>query len=648
MNNKQKICLALCGKKECPTVIDTCDGKKAYICEKKKKSFLDSLNEMQINYIVSNINDNIFLKACPGSGKTEVLGVKCAYENVLWDKKSQGYAILTFTNSAEDEIRERIEGYLGEKLIYPHFLGTFTSWVHGYIANPFLYKITGYKGDADKDKSIRLIESSSKSDFLNAFSSHYGYVELGNIKAHEFFRDFKNDEFIYCGDRNRDGKAILQNLIKINDWREKDLEELKKRFWEKGYYIYEDIEYLIYLLLEENEKLTKLLAKRFPVIFVDECQDLSYVQLEIMRLLIEKGCKVHLIGDLDQSIYAFRDIDPLDTISFIDELKFKELKLDINYRSCQGIVDASTYIINKGSKIQGSNESKLEKPLIAILYKKDKEFDAVKKFKQMVEDNRLEIKNSRIIVRNNGLGNKLRGIKNQSQSSNLLEDIAKAIYLFKSSNEITDFKRGFILLAKSVQKMYFKTDEHLNSTYFYRPVRIENSEWKSLIASIKNILIANNDICDFSKTWTLWKRSLKNTMEKSLSSIVTLPCNEFDLGSIRSGNANKTLNEILFREVENISEVRIETIHGCKGMSLDAVLCFSSYQATKETESGAYWRQWFDRSIVNEKNRLAYVAFSRAKYLLALAIPKPSTFTVADSELLIDSGFEVIDLEKTV
>lgn len=647
-NNKQKVCLVLCKRKECPTDIDTCDGKKAYICQKKKKSFLNSLNEKQTDYIVSNINDNIFLKACPGSGKTEVLGVKCAYENVLWDKKSQGYAILTFTNSAEDEIRERIEVYLGEKLIYPHFLGTFTSWVHGYIADPFLYKITGYKGDADKDKSIRLIESLSKSDFLNIFSSNYGYVELGNIKAHEFFRDFKNDEFIYCGDRNRDGKAILQNLIKIDDWREKDLEKLKNRFWEKGYYLYEDIEYLVYLLLEKNEEITKLLAKRFPVIFVDECQDLSYVQLEIMRLLIEKGCKVHLIGDLDQSIYAFRDIDPLDTFDFIYELKFKELKLDINYRSCQKIVDISDLIINRNSKIEGLNENKLEKPLIALLYKKDKENEAVKSFNSIVEENGLEIINSRIIVRNNGLGNKLRGIKHLNQSSNLLEDIAMAIYLFKSSNEIGDFKTGFLLLAKSIQKIYFKSNEHLNSTYFYKPSAMEMSEWKSLLASIKDTLIADDEICDFSKTWTLWKKSLKSTIEKSLSTIERISDNEFDLGSIRSGNANKTLNEILFKKVENISEVKIETIHGCKGMSLDAVLCFSSYQATKETESGAYWRQWFDRSIIDEKNRLAYVAFSRAKYLLVLAIPKPSTFTVTDRELLIDSGFEVIDLEKTV
>ena len=50
-------------------------------------------------------------------------------------------------------------------------MGTFTSWLHGYIANPFLHKVMKYEGDERGDKSIRLIESSCTSDFLNAYSS---------------------------------------------------------------------------------------------------------------------------------------------------------------------------------------------------------------------------------------------------------------------------------------------------------------------------------------------------------------------------------------------------------------------------------------------------------------------------------------------
>ena len=59
------------------------------------------MNEGQIEYVTSQLWKNTFLKACPGSGKTEVLAIKAAYEKEQWNLKTQGFAVLTFTNSAE-------------------------------------------------------------------------------------------------------------------------------------------------------------------------------------------------------------------------------------------------------------------------------------------------------------------------------------------------------------------------------------------------------------------------------------------------------------------------------------------------------------------------------------------------------------------
>lgn len=200
---KKQICEVLCKKEECETEIALCKGKRYSRCRQLLKSFIHNMNNGQIEYVVSRLQQNTFLKACPGSGKTEVLAIKAAYEAEKWEWLHQGFAILTFTNSAENEIRDRVGLYLNGQLEYPHFLGTFTSWLHGYIANPFLHKWTKYKGDEKGDKSIRLIESNCTSDFLNAFSSRWGYRELGNIKANEFYPDFKNDKYSYCGSRNR-------------------------------------------------------------------------------------------------------------------------------------------------------------------------------------------------------------------------------------------------------------------------------------------------------------------------------------------------------------------------------------------------------------------------------------------------------------
>ena len=111
----------------------------------------------------------------------------------------------------------------------------------------------------------------------------------------------------------------------------------------------------------------------------------------------------------------------------------------------------------------------------------------------------------------------------------------------------------------------------------------------------------------------------------------------------RKGNKDEIVEKTLFESEEGELNYAIETIHGCKGMSLDSVFFLSSYQASKDEHSGGYWKQWFDRADIGEENRLAYVAFSRAKYFLALGIPKPRNFSDADREILLDAGFEIVE-----
>lgn len=90
---------------------------------------------------------------------------------------------------------------------------------------------------------------------------------------------------------------------------------------------------------EKYKDYASLLSKRFPLIVIDECQDLSSEHLFILQGLNDLGVKLHFVGDLDQSIYGFRDVDPKDTIKFIADNKFKKMPLKINYRSCQQIID---------------------------------------------------------------------------------------------------------------------------------------------------------------------------------------------------------------------------------------------------------------------------------------------------------------------
>ena len=397
------------------------------------------------------------------------------------------------------------------------------------------------------------------------------------------------------------------------------------------------------MLFVKYPEIAELIAKRFPVIFVDECQDLSYVQLELLATLCEKGCKIHLIGDLNQAIYGFRNIEPDDTKDFIENHCFDIKLLTENYRSSQPIVGASEYVVNGREEIVGRNINKAGIPLIAILYTKGKEKHAVNKFHGYVLENNLNVRESRIIVRNNNLKNKLLGMKSNNQSSNNLETIAQVVYLLNREEQVSDFKMLFDMLAKSIRRTFFKTSEHLNSQFLYRPKEIEGRDWKRVLFEIRNILKEAQQLNDFSVTWAEWKKRLNKLLTANIKDLPELLECTYDIGNIRKGNKDEIVEKTLFENEEGELNYAVETIHGCKGMSLDAVFFLSSYQANKDEHSGGYWKQWFDRADIGEENRLAYVAFSRARYFLALGIPKPRNFSDADREILLDAGFEIVE-----
>ena len=87
MSTRERLREVLCRSSSCTNDIHECTGRLKHRCLELGTSFIDNLNVDQLNYITSGTDKNIFLKACPGSGKTEVLGIKSAYEINSWENK---------------------------------------------------------------------------------------------------------------------------------------------------------------------------------------------------------------------------------------------------------------------------------------------------------------------------------------------------------------------------------------------------------------------------------------------------------------------------------------------------------------------------------------------------------------------------------
>ncbi len=162
------ICSVLCNAADIQNCPHKCNGK----CKLLGECRIEEKTDEQLDYILSPIDKCIYLEACAGSGKTEVLGMKAAYEILRWQSQNTGIAVLTFTNDATDTIANRISTFYRRAIPSNHYIGTFSSFVHGHIAQRFGYMF--YRSQPEiEDKSFRVVD---------ADVSHYQNQWLQNYK----------------------------------------------------------------------------------------------------------------------------------------------------------------------------------------------------------------------------------------------------------------------------------------------------------------------------------------------------------------------------------------------------------------------------------------------------------------------------------
>ncbi|MGL1956736.1 MAG: ATP-dependent helicase [Colwellia sp.] len=587
-----------------------------------------NFTQEQKKYIHSTINNHVYLEACPGSGKTEVVAVKIAKEISNWQKSPSGMSILSFSNSATDELKERIGKYTASnQKPHPHFIGTFDSFLYKYIVSPLAHKVTGYDG-IDEDYSMRIVEYTS-----NLFiKTKYKYVNRGELKAHHFSYNSDSEDFsFYTGERMYN-QALEATTFK--DWQRTDLIEAKEKFFKAGFSTYADIELLAVNILNSSslKGFCQTLARRFPLIIIDECQDLSKIQLLILEKLTDVGVKLHFIGDLNQSIYDFRNSDPKKILDFINDLKFESLPLTKNHRSVQPIVNLCAKLVS-GNKVQGRKVSKNNS--CVVLEYSSCPTEVLPTYIRLST----HYKNSVIVARGHSTLNKF----NTSASKlNEIQKLALAVILFDQ----TKFDR----LEESINlfSQYLRTliKENIKPLSFNCPDSIDSPlMWRVFLNKALLYLVEDN-LNDATLTWKAWsgkaKLRLRNMIEQPfVSDDIAISLNALSHINIRSPNKlGEESLEVSLKVVKNSSSsLRKETVHQVKGETHDASMLVSS--SGKQGGVGANWKEWL-ADPNSEHARLAYVASSRPKELLIWAVKK---LKPKEKEQLKDVGFLVMPLD---
>lgn len=658
---QEKIAEVVCNKPKQITCDDCYLLSKGKICDNFEHCRISEKTKEQLEYVMMPKNEHVFLKACAGSGKTEVVGLKTAYEMKQWKSYNRGIAVLTFTNDATDVIAERVKQFTGKGRTYPHYIGTLSSFIHSYIVQPFAYKNWGFEG-RNEDFSYHIVDrnlSLYANNWLERYKCKIGYFTNEDkwlpILAHKIGYDMEKKDFYFYVGENRmlwlceyyKSQSLQKHIQKVREekgsgcWKfeyvKKCFEDCKKEFWKAGIATFDDLNCLAEKVLATNAGAR--IAERFPIIFIDECQDLSGNELKVVDALKKWGCTIHCIGDLNQSIYEFKRVDPKEIETYIQNYKHREL--NTNFRSCKEIVDFTSKLISNADIQSTKAQSKIG--LNALVYiEYDVPADAVRTYTTLLKTFKFLDKENRILVRQSLLRRELENLTCDGLDKK--EQLIVALQLWQKGLP-EQMGRALELAGWQISKWMGGSSEKRN---YYCPKEITSVfSWRLFLMNVLNEMLHSDNLSDFKKTYGQWHIKARNELGKILQNNYPLimeydETKYRDFNNMVNGNNFKVSSgngKVVIKEFEEgvSNTIPVMTIHSSKGCTFDTTLVISSMDAHS---IGGHWKNhWINGS--GEAKRMGYVASTRAKELLVWGVPKLSR---EDKELLESYGF--VDAEK--
>ena len=294
---------------------------------------LKNLNKEQIE-AVKTIDGPVLVMAGAGSGKTKVLTTRIAY---LIEEGIPSYNILaiTFTNKAASEMRDRVSNLIGD---VSSFIGTFHSLGvriirenHDILGLPNNFTII------DSDDTNTIIKKLLKE--MNLDSKQYSPSYVRNRIS------FIKNQMLTDGELDRLFNTPMDKVVV----------EVYHRYNNKlktsASVDFDDLLLLPVNLFKERKDILEYYQDKYRYILIDEYQDTNPVQYKLSVMLSNKYKNIFVVGDMNQSIYAFRQADFRNISNFEKDFKgAKVIKLEHNYRSTNNILSAANEVIKHNTE----------------------------------------------------------------------------------------------------------------------------------------------------------------------------------------------------------------------------------------------------------------------------------------------------------
>ena len=544
----------------------------------------------------------VVLHACPGSGKTTVVAQKLANYLKKWNKPHQGIAVLSFTNVASNEIVLRVSEMLPEgfSIENPHFVGTLDSFIDNYIFLRFGYLLL------NQPKRPRIVSS----DIVELFPYWKGDCHRSCLSS---IGDFRWNS---KGELTKKGKKIT--CSKIGQY-ERPCIQFKKGMLEKGQFFQDEVAGFACKLLEEYPEIAKCIASRFPVIILDEAQDTSQEQMKLLDLLCDAGLKsMYIVGDPDQSIYEWRNANPESFLKKMGDSGWQQLALTRNFRSSQLICNA-TYVFSNIYKDKKANEASGQfagyekKPMLLLYEKGTSKSSIVERFKEECVACDISFTPDKVAVVSRGKIHS--GIVENLWKTAATEFLAKASFEWISGNR----GRAYSFCEKALFQLIVKDNKDIDISIEQEISRIfPYDQWKHIVIETLTKLPSATEKCG---QWTVKAQAIIQEMLTTYNLTLIRGAVVSDLIKIKTRdkknpNFKQTPIEDYF-ETKSQTEYTYSSVHGVKGQTFDAIMLLTGVQGSTLTPFFLA-----DGDIDRELMRIAYVAMTRPRKLLVIAMPK--------------------------
>ena len=597
-------------------------------------SILNELNENQ-RKAAEKIEGPVLILAGAGSGKTRTVTYRIAHMIKEKNISPLNILALTFTNKAAREMKERAEELIGEENSYNLVVSTFHSFAVrilktyseriGYGRNFNIYDVDDQKSIITKiKKEMNIKDDIAPGRIANRISKlkedGVGLDEVSRqldlkIPANRLFYDiYKKYDEVLKANNAMDFSDLLLNARRLLD----------------------------------DKYVLDIIQNRYQYIVVDEYQDTNNIQYEIINLIAEKYRNICVVGDEDQSIYAFRGANIENILNFEkDYPDAYTIKLERNYRSTKRILDTANELIrnNKSSKGKKLWTDGSEGEKIKIFNAKTPYDEAefiVKEIKAKSKSG-VDYKDMTILYRTNAQS---RVLEEKLLEGNVpykiyggmqffqrkeIKDILAYLNLLNNRNDNHNFYRIINVPKRSIgEKTLEKIAEIANERNIPMLDALQFVDETNIRGAVKNTLkdfynmiqgiylsldeLSVKEVFDEVITKTKYFDSIEDNKEDRIKNIEELLNSIIEL---EKRNPHISLADYLDmvsltastdEMEENENFVKLMTIHSSKGLEFDYVFIAGM-------EDGLFPSCSFESSEedIEEERRLCYVAVTRAK-----------------------------------